>query len=275
MAARLYVVATPIGNLADMTQRATDILRSVPVVACEDTRRSRPLLAHVGASPSLVALHEHNETEASAAVLQRLLAGDDVALVSDAGTPLFSDPGFELVRLAWQHGVAVVPVPGANAVAAAVAVSPIPMRRFHFEGFLPARSTARRTVLRQLLAASVPVVFFEAPHRIRQTLADLLDLGGGERRLLLCRELTKRFEEVLFATTRELLQAEVPERGEYVCVLEAAGKARSPAQAERVLKALTAELPAAQAARLAARITGRPRSELYEIAMSWRDDDGA
>lgn len=272
MAGKLYVVATPIGNLADMTQRATDILRSVPVVACEDTRRSRPLLAHIGASPNLVALHEHNETEASAALLQRLLAGDDMALVSDAGTPLFSDPGFELVRLAWQHGVAVVPVPGANAVAAAVAVSPIPMRRFHFEGFLPAKAGPRRKVLAQMLAASAPSVFFEAPHRIRQALTELADLGGGERRLLLCRELTKRFESVLFATARELLEAQVPERGEFVCILEAGGEARSPAPAERVLKTLTAELPAAQAARLAARITGLSRSELYEVAMSLRDD---
>ena len=273
MAGRLFVVATPIGNLADMTQRATDVLRSVPIVACEDTRRSRPLLAHFGASPSLRALHEHNETGVSASLLERLLAGDDIALISDAGTPLFSDPGFELVRLAWQHEVTVVPVPGANAVAAAIAASPIAMRRFRFEGFLPAKATARRATLAHLLAAGVPSVFFEAPHRIRLTVSDVVALGAGERYLVLCRELTKRFESVLFATARELLQAQVPERGEYVCILEAgsaADNAPPAADAERVLQALAAELPAAQAARLAAKITGVARSDLYAMAIAWR-----
>ena len=268
---QLYVVATPIGNLADITQRAGEVLAGVPLVACEDTRRSRLLLARLGASPQLVALHAHNEAEGSARVLRHLLEGSDAALVSDAGTPLVSDPGFELVRSAWHRGVPVTPIPGASAITAALAASPIPAGRFRFEGFLPSRPAPRRETLRELLRSDVAVVFFEAPHRLRGTLEHVVALGGGERPLLLCRELTKKFETIRFGSAASFLHgATVLDRGEYVCVLAAheAERREQGATAEQVVRALADELPPGQAARLAAKITGQPRSELYALALS-------
>ncbi len=270
--AKLYIVATPIGNLQDITQRAVDVLKSVATVACEDTRRSRKLLSHVGAAPRrLVALHDHNETSATTAILETLEAGERVALIADAGTPLISDPGFELVRRAWQAGISVVPVPGPSAVAAAVAVSPVAVNRFHFEGFLPARAAARREVLARLLASEVAVVFFEAPHRLRDTLEDLKDLSGGGRSVLICRELTKLHETITFGTVDELLIADtVLDRGEFVCILGPALEAAPRDEGEAVVDVLSAELPAAQAARLASKITGLPRRGLYARAVSKR-----
>ena len=271
-AGRLYVVATPIGNLADITARAIDVLKSVRVVACEDTRRSRPLLAHVGAAPAHVfALHAHNEARASEQVLKHLADGDDVALLSDAGTPLVSDPGFELVRLAWRRGVAVTPVPGPSAITAALAASPIAANRFRFEGFLPAKGAGRRAALARLLRSDVPVVFFEAPRRLRTALAELVELGGGARPLLLCRELTKRFETIRWGTVTTLLaESEELPKGEFVCILDAAEEA-PPTDAEIVLRVLAAELPAALAAKLTAKITGVHRRDLYELAISIKD----
>ena len=272
MAGRLYIVATPIGNLADLTARAADILKSVSVIACEDTRRTAGLLAHIGASPDrLTALHDHNETGASARLIGLLRADTDVALVADAGTPLVSDPGFELVRAAWRHGVPVTPVPGCSAIAAAVAASPIPVDRFRFEGFLPAKVAARRRTLARLLALDVATVFFEAPHRMRETLADLAELGAASRSMLICRELTKRFETLSFATVGELLDgATVLDRGEFTCVLAPAPAAATAPTAELVIETLASELAPGQAARLAAKITGRPRAELYDRAVSIR-----
>ena len=268
---RLYVVGTPIGNLSDITQRAVDVLKSVPIVACEDTRRSRALLSHIDAAPDrLVALHDHNETSATAHVLACLGSGDDVALIADAGTPLVSDPGFELVRRAWQAGVVVTPVPGPSAVTAAVAVSPVAMNRFCFEGFLPSRSAARGKVLTRMLASDVAVVFFETPHRMRDTLTQLVGLGAGTRSLLVCRELTKLHETTTFATVDELLNETVLDRGEFVCILSPGAEPVDRDASDAVVDVLAAELPAAQAARLAAKITGRPRSALYERAVSKR-----
>ena len=268
MAGRLHVVATPIGNLADISQRAADVLKSVRVVACEDTRRSRALLAHVGAAPErLLALHDHNEAAASERAIGELLAGEDVALITDAGTPLISDPGFELVREVWRRGVAVAPLPGPSAITAALSVSPIAGNRFRFEGFLPAKPAARRAALTVLLQSEVPVVFFEAPHRLRATLAELVALGAGGRPLVACRELTKRFETLHWSNAAALLEDEtLVERGEFVCILEASPGA-TPLDAEAVIGALAAELPPGQAARLAAKITGRPKRELYALAI--------
>ena len=270
-AGRLYIVATPIGNLADITVRAVDILKSVRIVACEDTRRTRTLLAHIGAVPAqLLTLHDHNEAHASERVLGHLLAGCDVALVSDAGTPSISDPGFELVRLAWRRGIAATPIPGPSAITAALAASPIAVNRFRFEGFLPAKSAARRAALERLLRSDVAVVFFEAPHRLRDTLAEIVNLGGGDRALVLCRELTKRFETIRQDTVAALLaDSEALSRGEFVCILDV-GTAPPPGDAETILHALADELPAAQAAKLAARITGAPRRTLYEQAIALR-----
>ena len=268
---RLYMVATPIGNLADITTRAVDILRSVCIVACEDTRRTRTLLAHVDAAPALLmTLHDHNEAGASSQVLGHLLAGRDVALVSDAGTPSISDPGLELVRLAWRHGIAATPIPGPSALTAALAASPVAANRFRFEGFLPAKQAARQAALARLLRSDVAVVFFEAPHRLRETLADIVSLGGGDRPLVLCRELTKRFETIRYDAVAALLaDGDAPARGEFVCILDVgAAPPAGDIETETVLHALADELPAAQAAKLAARITGAPRRELYEQAIA-------
>ena len=280
MAGRLFVVATPIGNLADISARAAEVLCTVSVVACEDTRRSRPLLAHLGAVPrQVLALHDHNEGAASAAVLERLRQGEDAALVCDAGTPLVADPGFELLRMAFAERIGVTPIPGPCAVTAAVAASPIPVDRFRFEGFLPAKAAPRRRMLEGLLRMDVAAVFFEVPHRLRQTLAELAALGGGQRPLLLCRELTKAYETIAFAPVAEHLD-ELPAapRGEFVCVLApaprcaAAHGTRAEDDGAAVLRVLCAELPPAQAARLGARITGRGRKELYALAVSLRGE---
>ena len=268
--ARLYVVATPIGNLGDITQRAVNVLKSVPVVACEDTRRSRILLAHIGAKPPrLVSLHDHNEAVASARVIGLLVDGNDVALITDAGTPTVSDPGFELVRLAWESGIAVTAVPGPSAVTAALAASPIPIHRFRFEGFLPAKGTARRSALAAILACDVAVVFFEAPHRLRTTLSELADLGAGERSLFLGRELTKLHETLTIGTVAGLIEsATVMDRGEFVCILSPAPKTDAATSEQAVVDVLAEELPPGQVARLAAKITGASRRSLYKRAIA-------
>ena len=266
------MVATPIGNLGDITQRAANVLKSVPVVACEDTRRSKVLLAHLGAMPErLLALHDHNETAVSEQVMGCLAAGQDVALISDAGTPMVSDPGFELVRRAWETGIAVTPVPGPSAVLATVAASPIPVNRFRFEGFLPAKAGARRDSLRALLASDVAVVFFEAPHRLRESLSDLVDLGGGDRSLLVCRELTKLHETLTVGTVADLLDSPtVLDRGEFACILAPGSESDESLSDPTIVDILAAELPPGQAARLAAKITGASRRSLYERAIGSR-----
>ena len=268
-------MATPIGNLADITQRAVNVLKSVPVVACEHTRRSRVLLAHIGATPPrVVALHDHNEAAASAQIVEYLGSGKDVALVTDAGTPTVSDPGFELVRLAWKAGITVTPVPGPSAVIAAVAASPIPVNRFRFEGFLPAKAAARRDALEAILASDVAVVFFEAPHRLRASLSDLVDLGGGDRSLLLCRELTKLHETLTVGTVADLLDSPIViDRGEFACILAPASGPGESQPGQAIMDILAAELPPGQAARLAAKITGAPRRALYERAVGGKGHD--
>ena len=266
----MYVVATPIGNLEDITARAAATLRKVAVVACEDTRRSAVLLRHVGAAPAeLIALHDHNEAAASRRALDRLAAGRDVALISDAGTPLLSDPGFELVRLACEEGVRVTPVPGPSAVMAALSASPVAGGRFFFEGFLPPRSAARKAALAEALRRPHATVFFEAPHRIAHTLADLMALGAAKRPITVARELTKAFETILHGEVAQVAAQIGSPRGEFVCVL---GGADAPALADgaKALDVLLQELPPAQAARLAARLTGVSRQALYQRAVQGR-----
>lgn len=266
----LYIVATPIGNLQDITARAVRILKGTATLACEDTRRCKILLRHIGAEPvELIPLHQRNEAAASRLALRRLMAGRDVALVSDAGTPLVSDPGVLLVREAVRHGVAVVPIPGPSALTAVLAATPLAAGRFVFEGFLPARAGARRTALGPLLRRAEATVFFEAPHRIEATLADCVELGAGARPITVARELTKAFETILTGSVAAVAARLGVPRGEYVCVL--AGAAAPPLMAaEEVLDALLDELPPAQAARLAAKLTGTPRAELYRRALARR-----
>ncbi len=271
----LYVVATPIGNLADLSARARETLSGVAVIAAEDTRHTGSLLQAFGISTPLISLHEHNEADRAAALLGRLRTGESVALVSDAGTPLVSDPGFELVRAATAAGLRVLTVPGPSAVIAALSVSGLPVDRFAFEGFLPARNAARRTALTALERETRTLVFYEAPHRLREVLADMVLAFGRERRAAVARELTKRFERTYYGTLQELAERAAGDadmtRGELVLVVAGALSENLNAltlESGQVLRTLLEELPAAQAAKLTARLTGVARANLYALAVS-------
>ncbi|MDE1886736.1 MAG: 16S rRNA (cytidine(1402)-2'-O)-methyltransferase [Gammaproteobacteria bacterium] len=270
----LYVVATPIGNLEDLSPRAQRVMAEVQLIAAEDTRHTRALLAHFGLRTSLLALHDHNEAECTPRVLARLLAGESVALVSDAGTPLISDPGFNLVRAARGAGVIVSPVPGPSALIAALSVSGLPTDRFVFEGFLPARPAARRTRLAELATETRTLLFYEAVHRLQEALADMAQTLGAERAAVIARELTKVHETVSGGTLSELVtqlaaDAAAP-KGEAVILVAGTAQAQSRAadiEAERVLRILLGELPTKQAAELAARISGARKNPLYAKAL--------
>jgi 16S rRNA (cytidine1402-2'-O)-methyltransferase len=268
----LYVVATPIGNLDDISSRARDILASVARVAAEDTRRTGQLLAHLGIGATLVPLHEHNEARQVPHLLERLARGESIALVSDAGTPLISDPGYRLVAAAREHGHHVTAVPGCCAAVAALSIAGLPTSRFHFEGFLPARAAARDARIRELARCSDTLVFYEAPHRIDAVLADLERVLGGDRPAFLGRELTKLHEtgyRGTIAAVRAARRADPGgDRGEFTLVVAGAAP-RAPGEAElaRVVGILAAELPAGQAATLAARLTGAPRRDAYRLAL--------
>jgi len=267
---RLYVVATPIGNLDDITLRALAVLAEADLIAAEDTRHTRQLLARHGIERALVAVHEHNEERQAPRLIERLRQGATIALVSDAGTPLLSDPGYRVVRMAAENGIEVVPVPGPSAVTAALSVSGLPTDRFVFEGFLPARSAARRKRLSDFRAEPRTMVFFESSHRIEACLADARDVFGPERPAALCRELTKQFETVLRGPMAGLLErvSEDPNqrKGEFVLVVEgSASGGRAEFDAALALAAeLQAQVGASQAARIAARLHGVSRRELYQ-----------
>jgi 16S rRNA (cytidine1402-2'-O)-methyltransferase len=272
----LFVVATPIGNLGDLAPRAAEVLRDADLLLAEDTRHTAQLLHACGlqrAAGTLESLHEHNERDRVPRVMERLQAGARVALVSDAGTPLVSDPGTALVGAAAAAGIEVVAVPGPCAAIAALTLAALPAARFAFEGFLPPRQAARREVLQRLAGESRTLVFYEAPHRLRATLDDLAAEFGGDRPAAVAREITKKFESVYRGTLGTLARQAAADpdmvRGEIVLVVQGAATqvAADDAAAERVLRALLAELPVSQAARLAAQITGRARKELYERAL--------
>lgn len=266
----VWVVATPIGNLGDVSDRAREVLRNVAIIAAEDTRHTRPLLKHFGIATPLTALHEHNERAAVPALVARLRAGEDVALVSDAGTPLISDPGFRLVRAAREAGIRVSAAPGACAAVAALSIAGLPSDRFVFEGFLPVKGPARRTRLRELAGETRTLVLYESSHRIQACCADLRDVFGGARQAALLRELTKLHETWLGPTLGDIAArvADDPEQrlGEFVLVIAGAGDEADAKLAEgrRVYALLRAELAPAQAAKLAAAVSGAPRKALYE-----------
>ena len=268
-AGTLHVVATPIGNLADLSPRALETLRAVAAVCAEDTRPTRQLLAHFGIEKPLLALHEHNEVEMAGKLVARLAAGDSLALVSDAGTPLVSDPGYRLVRAAREAGLRVSPVPGPSAMIAALSVAGLPSDRFTFEGFLPAKAGARRERLAALAGEARTLVFYESSHRIGDTLADCVEAFGGDRPAVLARELTKLFETVLhgdLAALQARVEADPNQRkGEFVLLVQGAGEDADAriAEGRRVYALLAAELKPSVAAKLAAEITGAPRKALY------------
>ncbi|HEX7047826.1 MAG TPA: 16S rRNA (cytidine(1402)-2'-O)-methyltransferase [Gammaproteobacteria bacterium] len=269
----LYVVATPIGNREDLTRRAQRILDEVACIFCEDTRHSGKLLAELGIDTPRLSLHEHNERARIDTVLQRLQNGESCALISDAGTPLINDPGFVLVRALRDAGMRVVPVPGASAVIAALSAAGLPADRFSYEGFLPAKSKARRDRLAALANDSRTLVFYEAPHRLEEMLADAANAFGAERLACVAREITKLHEEFRNGTLAELCEwaARDPNatRGEIVVVVGGASS-ESTAQrlyADEVLRALLEELPASKAAKVASKLTGERRQALYQRAL--------
>ena len=271
---RLAVISTPIGNLGDLSPRAREELAAAELVAAEDTRRTGQLLTTLGLSRPLVSLHEHNESERIGELLEKLRAGAHIALVSDAGTPLLSDPGFELVRRVAQEGITIVAVPGPSAITAALSIAGLPTERFSFEGFLPARLAERRARLAELAGETRTLVFFEAPHRIAECLEDMSAAFGGERRAAVARELTKVFETVYRGTLASLCVESRRDanftRGEITLVVAGAERAVANdlgAQLDATLGVLLSELAPSKAAALAARLTGAKRNDAYARAM--------
>ena len=271
----LYIVATPIGNLGDMTPRAVETLQQAALIAAEDTRHTRKLLNHFGLSTPCQAYHEHNEREQAPRLVERMRRGDVIALVSDAGTPLVSDPGYHLVSEARAAGIAVVPVPGPCAMIAALSASGLPSDRFVFEGFLPAKSAGRRQRLQKLAEDSRTLIFYESTHRITDSLTDMADVFGAERLAVIARELTKRFETIHADSLENLLgwiESDPNQRkGEFVVMVhgvEASDGRDIDSDAEHILKILLDELPVKQAAGLAAKITGLKKNALYTFALT-------
>ena len=276
--AGLYVVATPIGNLEDMSYRAVRILSDADLIAAEDTRHSLPLLSHYGISSKLQALHEHNEDQVTGGILERIENGESVALISDAGTPLISDPGYRLVRAAREAGLPVYSIPGPSAITAAMSVAGLPSDRFAFEGFLSSKAAARKKTLQALSHESRTLVFFESSHRIAATINDMSTVFGPDRLAAVCRELTKRFETVLRGPLAELVHRLAEDknqtRGEFVIIVEghSPGENENLEGAHIMFRSLLEYLPASQAARVAARLNDVPRREVYKMLDSDRDD---
>ncbi|MFV0449420.1 MAG: 16S rRNA (cytidine(1402)-2'-O)-methyltransferase [Vibrio sp.] len=267
----LYIVPTPIGNLGDITQRALDVLSSVDVIAAEDTRHTGKLLAHFNIQTKTFALHDHNEQQKAQVLVEKLLAGESIALVSDAGTPLISDPGYHLVTQCRQAGVKVVPLPGACAVITALSASGLPSDRFSFEGFLPAKSKGRKDKFMEIAKVERTCIFYESPHRISESLQDMLSVLGPEREVVLARELTKTFETIQGMPLGDLIewieQDENRKRGEMVLLIHGHREQANeelPDEALRTLAILTKELPLKKAAALAAEIYNLKKNALYK-----------
>ncbi|MCX4028305.1 16S rRNA (cytidine(1402)-2'-O)-methyltransferase [Endozoicomonas sp. SM1973] len=271
----LYIVATPIGNMEDMTPRAVKVLQSVDLIAAEDTRHSGQLLKHFVIRTPLVSYHDHNERARTQQLIEKLLQGQQVALISDAGTPLVSDPGYQLVKAAQDQSIKVVPVPGASAMIAALSAAGLPSDRFWFEGFLPHKQQARQQRLEALLTYSATVVCYESCHRIVACIEDLVALIDHGRQITIAREITKTFETIKKGSCTDLLawlKADPnQQKGEFVVLIEGAAKAKSedlPEDVINVLDILLAELSVKQASQLAAKITGYKKKQLYELALA-------
>lgn len=264
----LYLVATPIGNLGDITIRALETLAAADIIACEDTRTSRVLLDRYGIKTKTVSYHDHNQAISGARLIETLQQGKAVALITDAGTPLVSDPGERLGAEARAAGIRVIPIPGASAVLAALAAAGLPASRFFFEGFLPAKTGQRRARLASLASLDATLIFYEGPHRLSETLADMAEVLGVRREAAVCRELTKTFEEVIVLPLGDLsarYPAEANVKGEIVIVVEPPKETgTSQADVDMLLQSLTKEMSASKAAAEASRLTGIPKSELYQ-----------
>ena len=274
----LYIVATPIGNMGDITERALSTLAKVDAIAVEDTRRSGQLLRYFDISTPMIAVHEHNERQICASLLERIEKGESIALISDAGTPLLSDPGYFLVNQAREKHISVIPIPGVSALITALSAAGLPTDRFIFEGFLPAKSAARRQRLEKLNEENRTLIFYEAPHRIVAMLHDCHAVFGGTRKVVLARELTKTFETIhgdeLDALIPWVESDENQQKGEFVVLVqgaEAREETAIDAESERILLILLKELPVKQAAGLAANITGLKKNALYQHALSIKE----
>lgn len=272
----LYIVATPIGHLDDISQRAVSVLREVAWVAAEDTRHSGKLLSHLGISARFLSLHDHNEKQRAASLVEKIKAGENVALISDAGTPLISDPGYSLVRLCREAGVRVVPIPGPCALIAALCCAGLPTDKFHFIGFLPAKSGQRQQVLKDIPSGVGTVICYEAARRVIDTLQDVIAVYGAERELVLAKELTKTFEHFEHGTAAQIIAwlEEDPQRCQGEMVLMIAPPAEKAADdinpvAQQTLRLLMAELPLKKAAALTAEIHGEKKNALYKLGLSW------
>ncbi|MFL2840402.1 MAG: 16S rRNA (cytidine(1402)-2'-O)-methyltransferase [Pseudohongiellaceae bacterium] len=270
----LYIVATPIGNLSDISDRAVQILRAADLIAVEDTRHSSKLLQHIGVASPMLALHEHNEDKKVEQLIDRLSNGESIALISDAGTPLISDPGYQLVKAALAAAVKVSPVPGPSALIAALSASGLPSDSFIFEGFLPNKSTSRLKKLETLIDEKRTLIFYEAPHRIVTCLQDMLQVFGAERKAVVARELTKTFETIKNDSLENLLTWVVADtnqqRGEFVLLIQGKEKGLTPvdSEAEFILDTLMQELPLNQASQIAAKLTNIKKKTLYQIGLN-------
>ena len=275
----LYIVATPIGNLGDFSQRAVEILKQVDFIAAEDTRHSKKLLAHFAINRPLVSCHEHNETEQAQNFCDRLQQGESIALISDAGTPLVSDPGYRIVREAIARGLRVSPIPGPCAAIAALSVSGLSSSRFLFIGFLPSKQGARVTALEKTVNETATLIFYESPRRLRDTLRDMAATYGDQRRAVLARELTKLHETIASGTLLELVEIvdadNTWQMGELVVLLEGSevdARDQSGYEIESVLRPLLAELSLKQAVQLATQITGARKNDVYQLAVKLTRD---
>ncbi len=275
--AALYIVATPIGNLDDISARAIKVLQSVDIIAAEDTRHSSALARQFAIETPMIAYHDHNEERGTQGLLSRLAEGQQVALISDAGTPLISDPGYNLVKKAQEQGYRVVPIPGACAVVSALSASGLPTDRFVFEGFLPAKQEARRKRLLMLEEQSRTMVFYEAPHRILVSLKAMADVWGGQRHAVLARELTKHYETIISGPLEDIIQRVASDRnqqrGEMVVMVKGLSESDADVDAveqnaDKVLRILLAELPVKQATALAVKLTGLKKNFLYQRAIA-------
>jgi 16S rRNA (cytidine1402-2'-O)-methyltransferase len=267
----LFVVATPIGNLGDISRRALEVLSSVSVIAAEDTRHTGKLLSEFSISSKLVALHDHNEDRSTASIIKMMEDGKSIAIVSDAGTPLISDPGYHLVNQCLSRGFDVVAVPGPSSVTAALSIAGMPTNRFSFEGFVPAKNVARKEFLSNLKFETRTQVFFESPHRINETLRAMKEIMGSKREISLCRELTKAFEQVVLGTVGEISErvasGDIPSRGEFVLVLRGSDEVLA-VNADHLLQTLLGELSPSKAASVAAKVTDLSRADLYDRALA-------
>ena len=274
----LYVVATPIGNLNDISLRAIETLRTVDKILCEDTRHSKHLLTHLGIQKPLVALHAHNENDKSESILEGLRAGQSYALISDAGTPLISDPGYPLVRAARQADITVVPIPGACAFITALSAAGIPCDTVSFFGFLPAKSKARQEKLASLIDINHTLVFYESTHRILACLEDCGTIFGEDCELVVVKELTKTFEHFVqgpLSTIQAWFAADFAHiKGEFVVIIPARISNSTQQSGEQILKILLEELPLKHAVNLAAKISNSAKNELYQLALSWQKQLG-